>query len=116
MKNFILMVMSVLLFTGCYSYIKIDISSEEIVIGEKYQIKTFDDSLGREVTVEKVNDSINGMGHSGRQVSFAKSDIKDIKKVEFSVVKTVIPIVVLTGALIIIGLNNQPDFQLEDEN
>lgn len=101
MKKPILYVLAIiLLLQSCHTYKKIDLNTDQLIVGHKYKIKVEKESIkGR---YKNSNDSVTTFRVDFKDKIIAKSEIKEIKKREFSIGKTItfVPLATILVAVI----------------
>lgn len=89
-----------LFFSSCYSYKKLDIRSDQLTIGDHYQLTTLKTDKWKGKVVQ-LNDSVITMQISSQvKVNLPVSQVYDVRKRDFSVGKTIGLSVTAIGASI----------------
>ena len=88
MKIILTLLSSCILFSSCYSYRSVDLSTHQILVNKKYRITT-KESKKTKVKIYKVSDSTITFVKKGIKTEIPLYGVKDIKKRRFSYLKTI---------------------------
>jgi hypothetical protein len=89
MKTKIWLLSLSLVFSGCYSYKRLDRQNESLFLGDKYQLTTASDHKWQGKVIQVTDSIVTLQTNSGQRIDFPLNQLNEIQQREVSVGKTI---------------------------